>query len=71
MKTRRTSTLPVLYTHPIGSLPRLQVVRDLLERRSEFASGTFKKLLDDMVQFAIHLQELAAAAKVVRSNLTA
>lgn len=59
MKTRRTSLLPVLYTHPIGSLPRPQAIRDLLERRSGFSSETFQKLLDDMVQFAIHLQELA------------
>src|SRR5574340_756580 len=35
MKTARTSKLPPFYTHPIGSLPRPQAVRDLLARRGE------------------------------------
>lgn len=59
MKTERTSRLPVLYTHPIGSLPRPQVVRDLLGRREELGLDRFRGMLDDMVRFAIHLQELA------------
>jgi 5-methyltetrahydropteroyltriglutamate--homocysteine methyltransferase len=59
MKTERTSRLPLLYTHPIGSLPRPQVVRDLLARREELGADRFRGLLDDMVRFAIHLQELA------------
>src|SRR5687767_14908466 len=59
MKTSRTSRLPPLYTHPIGSLPRPQVVRDLLTRREELGEDRFRGLLDDMERFAIHLQELA------------
>ncbi len=59
MKTARTSSLPILYTHPIGSLPRPQAVRDLLGRRDELGEDRFTGMLDDMVRFAIHLQELA------------
>jgi 5-methyltetrahydropteroyltriglutamate--homocysteine methyltransferase len=59
MKTDRTSRLPLLYTHPIGSLPRPQAVRDLLHRREELSEDRFAGLLDDMVRFAIHVQELA------------
>lgn len=56
MKDRR---LPLLYTHPIGSLPRPLVVRDLLSRREELGADRFRGLLDDAVRFAINLQELA------------
>lgn len=59
MKTQRTASLPILYTHPIGSLPRPQAVRDLLSRREELGEDRFRGMLDDMVRFAIHLQELA------------
>jgi 5-methyltetrahydropteroyltriglutamate--homocysteine methyltransferase len=59
MKTQATRRLPPLYTHPIGSLPRPQAVRDLLGRRDEMSAGRFRGVLDDMVRFAIHLQELA------------
>lgn len=59
MKIPRTSKLPRFYTHPIGSLPRPQAVRDLLGRREELGDDRFRGLLDDMVRFAIHLQELA------------
>src|SRR5688572_26119900 len=59
MKTDRTSRLPLLYTHPIGSLPRPQAVRDLLHSREELSQDRFAGLLDDMVRFAIHVQELA------------
>lgn len=51
--------LPPLYTHVIGSLPRPQAVRDLLARRQEMAPDRFRGLLDEMVIFAIRLQELA------------
>jgi 5-methyltetrahydropteroyltriglutamate--homocysteine methyltransferase len=59
MKTNRVSKLPLLYTHPIGSLPRPEAVRDLLRRRAELGEDRFAGMLDDMVRFAIHLQELA------------
>jgi 5-methyltetrahydropteroyltriglutamate--homocysteine methyltransferase len=59
LKTDRVRSLPPLYTHPIGSLPRPQVVRDLLARRVELEPDRFQGLLDDAVRFAIHLQELS------------
>ena len=59
MKTARTSQLPPFYTHVIGSLPRPQAVRDLLARRSEMDPGHFTGAMDDMVRFAIRLQEQA------------
>src|SRR5881392_300821 len=59
MKTLRTSRLPLFYTHGIGSLPRPQVVRDLLARRANMEPEHFREALDDMVRFAIRLQEQA------------
>ncbi len=59
MKTSRTAQLPAFYTHPIGSLPRPQVVRDLLARRSSLPPERFHAAMDDMVRFAIRLQEQA------------
>src|SRR6516165_10450899 len=59
MKTTRTSPLPSFFTHVIGSLPRPQVVRDLLARRPEIAPEGFQRALDDLVLFAIRLQEQA------------
>ncbi len=59
MKTSRTVQLPHFYTHPIGSLPRPQAVRDLLARRAEMPVDQFRQSLDDMVRFAIRLQEQA------------
>lgn len=59
MQTARTRSLPPFYTHPIGSLPRPQMVRDLLARRADYSADRFGGLLDDAVRFAIHLQELA------------
>jgi hypothetical protein len=57
MKTPRTASLPLLYTHGIGSLPRPQVVRDLLARRHEPPPGQCRRALDDLALFAIRLQE--------------
>jgi 5-methyltetrahydropteroyltriglutamate--homocysteine methyltransferase len=59
MITQRTSQLPPYYTHGIGSLPRPQMVRDLLARRHEMAPERFRQVLDDLVRFAIRLQEQA------------
>ena len=59
MKTPRISHMPLFYTHGIGSLPRPQVVRDLLARRQELAPKAFQQTLDDMVRFAVRLQEQA------------
>ena len=52
--------LPLLYTHPIGSLPRPLVVRDLLRQRDERPNDlSVHAALDDFVRFAIRLQETA------------
>jgi 5-methyltetrahydropteroyltriglutamate--homocysteine methyltransferase len=59
MKTARTSQLPPFYTQGIGSLPRPQVVRDLLARKRDMPAAAFASTLDDLVLFAIRLQEQA------------
>ena len=59
MLTSATRRLPPLYTHPIGSLPRPQMVRDLLACRDDLPADRFVGLLDDAVRVAINLQELA------------
>lgn len=57
MKTDRTRQLPPFFTHPIGSLPRPKVVRELLAKKHEIAPEQFARVMDDMVIFAIRLQE--------------
>jgi 5-methyltetrahydropteroyltriglutamate--homocysteine methyltransferase len=59
MKTERTLGLGPYYTQGIGSLPRPKVVRDLLAQRSALPPVTFQRTLDDLVLFAIRLQEQA------------
>jgi 5-methyltetrahydropteroyltriglutamate--homocysteine methyltransferase len=59
MKTARASRLPLFYTHVIGSLPRPRVVLDLLAQRATMPGDRFQKLMDEMVVFAIRLQEQA------------
>ena len=59
MKTARTAALPPFYTQGIGSLPRPQVVRDLLARRDKLPTDRYRRALDDFVLFAIRLQEQA------------
>jgi 5-methyltetrahydropteroyltriglutamate--homocysteine methyltransferase len=57
VKTPRTRQLPPFFTQVIGSLPRPKVVRDLLARRQEITPERFRQVLDDLVLFAIRLQE--------------
>src|SRR5947207_681734 len=59
MKTSRTLQLPPFFTQGIGSLPRPKVLRDLLAKRSQMPTEEFARTLDDMVLFAIRLQEQA------------
>jgi len=57
----KNTSLPPLYTHPIGSLPRPKVVLDLLAERqaNRISSADFDRSMDDLVLFAIRLQEQA------------
>ena len=59
MKTATIQRLPPLYTHVIGSLPRPQVVLELLAQRDTMNPTEYQRRMDDMVRFAIQLQELA------------
>jgi 5-methyltetrahydropteroyltriglutamate--homocysteine methyltransferase len=57
MKTDRTRRLPPFFTQVIGSLPRPKMLLDLLARRVEISPDRFAKVMDEMVIFAIRLQE--------------
>lgn len=59
MITDRTSHLPPFFTQVLGSLPRPKVVQDLLAQRASMPQPRFKQLLDEVVVFAIRLQEQA------------
>jgi len=59
MKTKRTLQLPPFFTQVIGSLPRPLAVRDLLAGRPGLPPAEFVRRMDDMVRFAIRLQEQA------------
>lgn len=59
MKTQRTSQLPLFFTQVIGSLPRPRVVREVLARKEHLGEATFRGIMDDLVVFAIRLQEQA------------
>jgi 5-methyltetrahydropteroyltriglutamate--homocysteine methyltransferase len=59
MRTERTKKLPLFFTQVIGSLPRPKFVRDLLAQRGIMAESRFNASLDDVVRFAIRLQEQA------------
>ena len=59
MRTERTKKLPLFFTQVIGSLPRPKLVIDVITRRSEMPEERFKSLMDEMVTFAIRLQEQA------------
>ena len=59
MKTERTTTLPPFHTQTIGSLPRPQVVRDLIAKKDQMSSDRYQDSMATMVRFAIRLQEEA------------
>src|SRR5688572_8610732 len=59
MKTDRTRRLPLFFTQVIGSLPRPKLVQDLLRQREALPAARYQQVLDDMVRFAIRLQEQA------------
>jgi len=59
MKTERTKKLPLFFTHVIGSLPRPKAVLDLLSKREDMPADRFEKTMDEMIVFAIRVQELA------------
>ena len=59
MKTEKTAQLPPFYTHPIGSLPRPKLVLDLLQKRNDIPPQQFQDVMNEMVTFAIRLQEQA------------
>ena len=59
MRTARTKALPHFFTQVIGSLPRPQVVRHLIDQRNEVPPDQYRELMDEMVVFAIRLQERA------------
>ena len=59
MRTNRTKALPPFFTQVIGSLPRPRLVRDLIDRRQDIPATAYRRLMDEMVVFAIRLQEQA------------
>ena len=59
MRTEKTKRLPTFYTQVIGSLPRPRLVLDLHSRCSEMSDERFQAVMDEMVVFAIRLQEQA------------
>jgi len=59
VKTTRTAQLPRFFTQGIGSLPRPKAVRDVLAKRDHLGPATFHSIMDDLVVFAIRLQEQA------------
>jgi 5-methyltetrahydropteroyltriglutamate--homocysteine methyltransferase len=59
MRTERTRILPIFFTQVIGSLPRPTIVRDLINRRDTISTDRHQGLMDEMVIFAIRLQEQA------------
>ena len=59
MRTDRTKALPQFFTQVIGSLPRPKFVRDLIDRRDSIPVHEYNRIMDDVVVFAIRLQEQA------------
>ena len=59
MRTDRIRCLPAFFTQVIGSLPRPKLVRDLIDRRDSLPVDDYNQIMDEMVTFAIRLQEQA------------
>ena len=59
MISERMKALPSFYTQVIGSLPRPQLVRSLVDRRDSIAADEYSRIMDEMVVFAIRVQEQA------------
>ncbi len=59
MKTDRTSKLPLFFTQVIGSLPRPRLLQDLVAQRDRMDRDHYEKIMDELVLFAIRLQEQA------------
>lgn len=59
MITDTTRGLPPFFTQVIGSLPRPQLLRDVLQRRDSDSNYSCRSILDDLTLFAIRLQEQA------------
>ena len=59
MRTDRTKALAPFFTQVIGSLPRPKLVRDLVDRRGSMPVEEYNRVMNDMVIFAIRLQEQA------------
>ena len=59
MRTTRTNNLPHFFTQVIGSLPRPSLVRNLIDHRHTMSPTEYEKIMDEMVVFAIRLQEQA------------
>jgi methionine synthase II (cobalamin-independent) len=53
--SEKTGQLPLFFTQVIGSLPRPQLVHDLMERKEQIEPARHRKLMDEMVLFAIRL----------------
>ena len=59
MRTETTRKLPPFFTQVIGSLPRPKMVQGLHARRHQMSEERFQRVMDEIVVFAIRLQEEA------------
>lgn len=59
MRSKRTRQLPPFFTQVIGSLPRPNLVLDLIAARGQMDTDRYHGVMDEIVAFAIRLQEQA------------
>ena len=59
MRSKRTRQLPPFFTQVIGSLPRPKLVLDLIAARGQMDTNRYQGVMDEIVAFAIRLQEQA------------